>query len=78
LVTDGADFGLSPSITSLADAERSGFAGRVGAGMTDLLMNPLGYVWRDNAICLSTNLNRHADFIYAGGPVSVHGVVKFS
>lgn len=76
LVTDdGCHFGLSPFITALADAERSGFAGRVGAGVTDLLMNSLGYVWRDNAICLSSELDPHADFIYAGGPVARHGVV---
>jgi hypothetical protein len=43
LVAEGVQFGLSPNITALADAERSGFAGRVGAGVTDLLMNALGY-----------------------------------
>jgi hypothetical protein len=75
LVTDGANFELSPFITALADAERLGFAGRVGAGITDLVMNALGYVWRDNAICLSSNLDPHADFIYAGGSVEGHGVV---
>ncbi|RQH09481.1 hypothetical protein [Bradyrhizobium sp. RP6] len=75
LVEDGFRFELSPFLTSLADAERSGFAGRVGAGMTDLLMNALGYVWRDNATCLSSNLDPHADFVYAGGAVSGHGVV---
>ena len=75
LVRDGPDFELSPFISSLADAERSGFAGRVGAGMTDLLMNTLGYVWRDNAICLSSTLDPHADFVYAGGAASGHGVV---
>jgi hypothetical protein len=75
LVADGASFGLSPFITALADAERSGFAGRVGAGVTDLLMNALGYVWRDNATCLSVGLDPHADFVYAGGPVAGHGVV---
>lgn len=75
LVTDGANFELSPFITALADAERSGFAGRVGAGITDLVMNALGYVWRDNAICLSSSLDPHADFIYAGGSVEGHGVV---
>lgn len=57
---NGVRFELSPFITSLADAERSVFAGRVGAGVTDLLMNALGYVWRDNATCLSGNLDPHA------------------
>ena len=75
LVKDGVRFELSPFITSLADAERSGFAGRVGAGVTDLLMNALGYVWRDNATCVSSNLDPHADFVYAGGAATGHGVV---
>lgn len=75
MVADGVTFALSPFITTLADAERFGFAGRVGAGMTDLLMNALGYVWRDNATCLSGTLDPHADFIYGGGAVSGHGVV---
>jgi len=75
LVADGARFALSPDITALADAERSGFAGRVGAGVTDLLMNALGYVWRDNGACLTGTTDPHADFIYTGGAVTGHGVV---
>lgn len=75
LVADGARFALSPDITALADAERSGFAGRVGAGVTDLLMNALGYVWRDNGACLTGTTDLHADFIYAGGAVTGHGGV---
>lgn len=75
MVADGAAFALSPDLSALADAERSAFAGRVGAGVTDLLMNALGYVWRDNATCLAPGLDPHADFIYGGGAVSGHGVV---
>lgn len=75
MVLDGVNFGLSPFLLALADAERSGFAGRIGAGVTDLLMNALGYTWRDNAVCLSSTLNPHADFIYAGGAATGHGVV---
>jgi hypothetical protein len=75
LVADGARFALSPDVTALADAERSGFAGRVGAGVTDLLMNALGYVWRDNGACLTGTSDPHADFIYAGGAATGHGVV---
>ena len=75
LVSDGAMFALSSYVTALADAERTLFAGEVGAGITDLLMNALGYVWRDNAACLSSALDPHADFVYAGGNVSGHGVV---
>ena len=75
LVADGPVFALTPYIASLADTERTHFAARIGAGVTDLYMNGLGYVWRDNAISLSSTLNPHADFLYAGGNVSGHGVV---
>lgn len=75
LVQDGAAFALSQQIQALADSERTSFAGRVGAGITDLLMNALGFTWRDNACCLSSSLAPHADFIYADGAVSGHGVV---
>jgi hypothetical protein len=75
LVDNGTTFALSQYINSLADAERTSFAGRIGAGVTDLLMNALGYTWRDNASCLSSSLAPHADFIYADGVVSGHGVV---
>lgn len=75
LIEDGPVFALTQHINSLADAERTAFAGRVGAGVTDLLMNALGYTWRDNAVCLSSALAPHADFIYADGAVSDLGVV---
>jgi hypothetical protein len=69
LVQDGSSFALSPDIMALGDAERSGFAGRVGAGVTDAVMNALGYVWRDNGAALPGSADPHADFIYAGGAV---------
>jgi hypothetical protein len=75
LIEDGTTFSLSEHLHALADAERTSFAGRVGAGVTDLLMNALGFVWRDNASSLSNSLAPHADFIYAGGSASGHGVV---
>jgi hypothetical protein len=75
LIPEGATFELSPLITALADSERSGFAGRVGAGMTDLVMNSLGYVWRDNAAGLTGAADPHGDFMYAGGAATGHGVV---
>src|SRR5579872_52162 len=74
LVDDGTTFALSQHVHSLADAERTSFAGHIGAGVADLLMNALGYTWRDNASCLSRSLAPHADFIYADGAVSGHGV----
>ena len=75
LVEDGTTFALSQHLHALADAERTSFSGRVGAGITDLLMNALGFTWRDNASCLSSSLAPHADFIYADGAASGHGVV---
>jgi hypothetical protein len=42
LIEDGTTFALSQHLQALADAERTSFAGRVGAGITDLLMNALG------------------------------------
>ncbi|WP_342739910.1 hypothetical protein [Bradyrhizobium sp. B117] len=75
LIADGPVFGLTSYIASLADTERTHFAARVGAGITDLYMNGLGYVWRDNAVCLASTLNPHADFLYAGGNASGYGVV---
>jgi hypothetical protein len=75
LIEDGSTFALSRHLQALADADRTSFAGRVGAGVTDLLMNALGFTWRDNASCLSSSLAPHADFIYADGAASGHGVV---
>ena len=75
LIAAGPVFALTPYIASLADTERTHFAARMGAGITDLYMNGPGYVWRDNAACLAPTLNPHADFLYAGGSVSGHGVV---
>ncbi|WP_184805682.1 hypothetical protein [Rhizobium leucaenae] len=75
LVEGGHTFELKPHFRFLADTHRSQFAARVGAGMTDLYMNALGYTWRANAACLSSMLDPHADFIYDGGNVAGHGVV---
>lgn len=75
LIENGTKFALTQHFHSLADADRAAFAGRVGAGVTDLLMNALGYAWRDNAACLSSGLSPHADFIYGDGAVTNHGVV---
>ena len=75
LIEDGSVFSLSQYFSHLADAERSAFAAGVGAGITDLLMNELGYTWRDNAACVSGSLDPRADFIYADGEATGHGVV---
>jgi len=75
MVEDGAVFGLTGDFQYLADTERTFFAARVGGGITDLYMNALGYIWRANGSCLSTALEPHSDFIYAGGNSSGYGVV---
>jgi len=75
LISDDPVFELSADFNDLADTERTLFAARVGAGITDLYMNALGYVWRANAACLSRTLDPHADFIYDGGNADGHGVV---
>jgi hypothetical protein len=75
MIEDGTTFGLSTHFQYLADTERTFLAARVGAGITDLYMNALGYTWRANAACLSSTLDPHADFIYEGGNASGHGVV---
>ena len=75
LIEDGSAFSLSDNFQHLADAERSAFAGSVGAGVTDLLMNALGYTWRDNAASLSGALDPRADFVYADGEATGYGVV---
>ena len=75
LITNDPKFQLSQYIKSLADTDRTSFAGHIGAGITDIMMNSLGYVWRDNAVSISGSRSAHADFIYGGGQVSGHGVV---
>jgi hypothetical protein len=75
MIAEGPVFSLSEYFSHLADTERILFAARVGGGATDLYMNALGYAWRANAICLSSALDPHADFIYDGGNANGHGVV---
>lgn len=75
MIEGGTTFGLSTHFQYLADTERTFLAARIGAGITDLYMNALGYTWRANAACLSPTLDPHADFIYEGGKASGHGVV---
>lgn len=75
LIAEGSGFALSPLLSTFVDIEQTHFAGRVGAGITDLYMNALGYSWRDNAASLSSSLNPHGDFLYDGGHANGHGVV---
>ncbi|WP_349363837.1 MAG: hypothetical protein ABL307_00110 [Roseitalea porphyridii] len=75
LLQDGTAFALESHFKFLADTAGSQFAAKVGAGIAHLYMDALGYAWRANAICLSSTLDPHADFIYGGGNASGHGVV---
>jgi hypothetical protein len=75
LLEDGSAFALKPYFKFLADTAGSQFAAKIGAGITHLYMEALGYKWRANAACLSSSLDPHADFIYDGGNAAGHGVV---
>lgn len=75
LLQDGSAFALESHFKFLADTAGSQFAAKVGAGIAHLYMDALGYAWRANAVCLSSSLDPHADFIYEGGNASGHGVV---
>lgn len=75
LVSNEPAFALMDDFIDLADVERTLFAARCGAGITELYMNALGYVWRANAACLTSTLRPHADFLYSGGNVEGLGVV---
>jgi hypothetical protein len=75
LLEVGNAFALKPYFKFLADTAGSQFAAKVGAGMSHLYMEALGYRWRANAVCLSSSLDPHADFIYDGGNVAGYGVV---
>jgi hypothetical protein len=75
LISNTTTFELAADFADLADTERTLFTARCGAGITDLYMNALGYVWRANAACLASTLDPHADFLYDGGNVAGHGVV---
>lgn len=72
----GRSFDVTDDLLTIADAERTAFSGRLGAGICDVYMNELGYVWRDNAANqLKKGSGRFSDFVYDGGPASGHGVV---
>lgn len=73
LIDENSPSLVTSNIKYLADADKISFAGCVGAGITDLLMNTLDYAWRDNAEKLSTG--SRPDFIYGGGNAQKLGVV---
>lgn len=65
---------LSTDLALLNGSERSAFAGRVGAGLCDLYMQSLHYVWRDQADRLIRTRQPLADFLYEGGSAAGLGV----
>lgn len=75
LIENRPSFTLSRDFPLLADAARTSFAGSVGVGIADLVMNQMGYIWRDNAQSLCITSGSRPDFIYGGGPAAGHGMV---
>jgi hypothetical protein len=69
----GDAFGVLPAVAGLADAERTTFSGRLGAGICNLYMYQLGYVWQDSARNVIPGADPLADFLYDDG--AGHGVV---
>lgn len=68
IVDDGpGDFVPTHDVTHLADSARTGIAGDAGAGVTDLVMQAMGYAWRTHGAVLGLP-RRVGDFIYHGAP----------
>lgn len=67
-------FELSTDFSHLNGSERTALAGRLGAGLCDLFMVSMKYVWRDQADRIITTREPLADFVYEGPPVEPHGV----
>ena len=59
--------GITDEVFELADAERTALSGRIGAGIADLVMDALGYSWRDLAEEVIAVPGRLADFAYDSG-----------
>lgn len=67
LIDEDSDvFDLLPVLLHINSAERTALAGRIGAGMCDVLMQSLHYVWRDQAsTSITASKKPLADFLYA-------------
>ena len=67
LIDEGSSgFDLLSVLLHINGAERTALAGRIGAGMCDLLMQSLHYVWRDQASSyIAASKQPLADFLYA-------------
>jgi len=71
---DTSGFELLPDLRYINGAERTALAGRIGAGICDLLMQSMRYVWRDQASALISAKGPLADFAYTGPALGGHGV----
>jgi hypothetical protein len=67
------DFSFATTISILADEARTSLASKVGAGVSDLTMENLGFFWRANAreFFASKRRGRIPDFVY--DPAEQHG-----
>jgi hypothetical protein len=67
------DFAFSTTISILADEARTSLASKVGAGISDLAMEHLGFFWRANAreFFVSKKRGITPDFVY--DPAEQHG-----
>jgi hypothetical protein len=67
-------FCVTKDVEYFADAKRTSFSGDIGAGIADLIMTRMGYLYRDNARTL-LRTGKVGDFVYDGPPTGRTGVV---
>lgn len=72
---DQPNIKIKSEFLHFADTGRSDLPGMVGGGITDLVMNTLGYVWRDNFEDHTHPHDPHPDYIYGGGAAEGLGIV---
>src|SRR5262245_39654007 len=66
-------FLVTADVDHFADAKRTSFSGDIGAGVTDLVMDAMGYVYRANARTIIPT-GPAADFVYIGRPTGGQGI----
>jgi hypothetical protein len=72
--SNGSRLVINDYVLHLFDAGRTAFSGMVGAGVADLYLTDLGYVYRCNAREWAKG-GKVADFVYDGPPTRGAGVV---
>lgn len=71
VLDDGpGDLVPTADLGDIADYARSALAGDLGAGVTDLVMQAMGYAWRTHGAVMGLP-GRVGDFIYDGGAVGL-------